>query len=1054
MHLHIRPAALVIAAAALGACSDATPKPAAPAPIVASASTAAPALPASALVDPPDAPIPPLRTGAVAPVEHSEIIEAKVIARHADRSLETLLVAMPIPPDVANTLESPPLSAVSVAVKPGDPRPLALLSDAGVIWSSDLSNARGKALMSAVQAVEKGAPDGHKATVLAWIRRPSRLAGQPVEAEVFTNMLWNRPGHHLRFRVSEASTPEKSDPEILRVADVALCRYLGSDRRIKSRFSPFVTEWCIRAAYSSKKASAGQPARRPTPADPLSPSDLARIMGNTIGLGFPFDRSNTPRSRFEATARETPTIAVEELAAPQAARPPWSEMLRALSATPPSEPLAAATPADFYFVRADTWKLLLGALDAVDLAAPAFGQIDSSIIDPRGLAARYEALLGLPREPLLRALSPEVVSELSVIGSDLLLREGADVTVLFRVKNKSAFDAALEDARKSLEDAHGKLSRAQTKRAGVDIQTMLSADGAVQQYRATLGDLEIVSDSPGAIARVIDAQKGAAPRLSDEPDFRYMLARDAGPRAGLFAFRGERVIASILSPARMILRARRELARIELERPGFAALLYGMRMGRSPASTGDVIAEDLLLKGDLTHAAGGPIAWRPGEPARSRFGAVASPAPLLDLPPVTLISRTEREAYAHFTGERQWMLDGHMSPAAARVSTEAGDQGISMTIRMMPAPGDGLVMGLVPDVGATRLRAAPLGSGLRLTAGIGAVGKPETDLLDLLKELPALKDLKPEWLGGWMMIGLADRSAAANLLRESSRASLQVPIQGEPGRSIFMGHMALTMLHALTDLPGYVGIGVKDAKAAAAALLPEHKRVEPMAFGSSVLTPLGTYRGAPIVELLLDVDASPPGSDDIALYYALDGGSLLLSLKVGILRELIDERTEGRGPAHLPPDQAAPGAPNLTFELVPTKGGGLWTGLGRSLAADAREGADRRRVIAEALLWGAPDRAGDAGAIEALGKAYFGVSPGPPDGGAYSLAPDGARDPWWGTPHAPRWPEVPIPGSPQERLLQALSQLRTELSWDEEWKGGGAPLKSVRAQLRLGLHRQ
>ena len=57
----------------------------------------------------------------------------------------------------------------------------------------------------------------------------------------------------------------------------------------------------------------------------------------------------------------------------------------------------------------------------------------------------------------------------------------------------------------------------------------------VRRHRATVDGLELVSNSAAAIFRVISAIHGKTARLSDEPDFAYMLAAQSGCYAWLGA---------------------------------------------------------------------------------------------------------------------------------------------------------------------------------------------------------------------------------------------------------------------------------------------------------------------------------------------------------------------------------------------------------------------------------------------------------------------------------------------------------------------------------------
>ncbi len=80
------------------------------------------------------------------------------------------------------------------------------------------------------------------------------------------------------------------------------------------------------------------------------------------------------------------------------------------------------------------------------------------------------------------------------------------------------------------------------------MRSATSPDGAVHQLRATVGDLEIVSNSLGAMKRILAAIKGKRPRLADERDFAYLLARDADVRADALGFMG--IVSSVRSSGR------------------------------------------------------------------------------------------------------------------------------------------------------------------------------------------------------------------------------------------------------------------------------------------------------------------------------------------------------------------------------------------------------------------------------------------------------------------------------------------------------------------------
>ena len=221
---------------------------------------------------------------------------------------------------------------------------------------------------------------------------------------------------------------------------------------------------------------------------------------------------------------------------------------------------------------------------------------------------------------------------MALAGSDPYLREGSDVSVIFQVRQRSLFDVGLGATLEARAAEHGGVTRTTAPYDGVDVRAAISADGAVRQQRATVGDLEIVSNSLAAMKRILDTLKGKHPRLADEKDFAYLLARDAGVRADALGFMGDRFVGEVIGPRQKVLEARRQIALAELMTPGFAALLHGWLTGRSPASVEELVAEKLLVKDELKHVSGAPITWKPGEAARSAFGTPAALTPIIELP--------------------------------------------------------------------------------------------------------------------------------------------------------------------------------------------------------------------------------------------------------------------------------------------------------------------------------------------------------------------------------------------------------------------------------------
>jgi len=312
------------------------------------------------------------------------------------------------------------------------------------------------------------------------------------------------------------------------------------------------------------------------------PSSLAGLMDTTTGLASVHEALQIDRRLRTRFANEKPSIALASLEPPAVAQHPWKDMVAALGKKVPDEPLAHAAPASFYYVRFASLAHVFRLLDESDTWITPVASLSSGQAQNQDLGKRYETQLGLQRSQVSRLLGPQVVTDVAVVGSDAYVREGSDLTFIFRVKSPAAFQAGLASALAGHGAAHGQQTTQTIDHAGEKITVTRSQDGALKQHRADVGGFALVSNSLGAIKTVIDAIKGRAPALADALDFRYMMARDAEVPADVLAFMSDAFVAEVVGPRQKILEARRMFALSDLMAPGNAALLYGWMYGRAP----------------------------------------------------------------------------------------------------------------------------------------------------------------------------------------------------------------------------------------------------------------------------------------------------------------------------------------------------------------------------------------------------------------------------------------------------------------------------------------
>jgi hypothetical protein len=1003
------PVALLMLPAACGEpVQPASPKPAASAAPAASAS----APPIAALPPaPPEPPLPSLRTGPLPPREHEAALSAQIEAAALDGDEQIVAIDAAVPASMSRWQVAPVFVAIDLPA--GERRPYAFLE----------------------QTADR------RSSPRIWVRRPRALSDQPIEGHLYLASTWLTPGEHMRFHADPPAS-KKPDTGIVDRFYVAFAEHM---LRSAGPFQAFAAQRLAAHAQPQKAPPRGRDVRAPRRPN----GELAELMATMTGATSIQEALQSDRDLFLATAKDKPTIPVEQLAGPPLAKHPFPEMLRALGAPVPDEPLAAATPAEFHFHRFADLTVLFRMFDQIDAwATPIAGLLDRQAEDHR-LSERYEAALGLSRGPLTRALGPEAIGAVAVVGSDPYVREGTDLTVIFQVKQRALVEAGLAAALGRHADAHGPLTTSKTSHDGVAVQIVRSADGAVSQHRATVGDLELVANSLPALERVIDAARGKRPRLSDEPDFRYMLARDARVRADVLSFMGDRFMAEVVGPRQKILEARRQIAQAELLTPGYAALLFGWLTGRSPSSVDELVKARLFTKDELKHANGDPITYEPGKPARSRFGTVSSLVPLIELGAPALVTEAERRGYETFSRHYQENWSTYIDPVMIRFALEQQPGGLRLVAdtRILPIIDKSDYRDIQAAVGAMRIVAPETAGALRVALGVGEQAEVRRELGGLIGGFSSRHRLGIDWLGDWATVGVLDKPSLATSVADVFTGELpERPLTEQEGRGERPDELS-----AIGRAPLFAAIGLRSTAAGAIAIAAVRKVAEDALPGMLSWGELGVHREVSVVRVTVRDQGMPEGGFNV--HYAFCEGALLLATRADVIQRLIDDRLDGKGTGAVKATAATdPAAPQLAVDFAPDEAGALRTIAAWFLEKAARDESPRSLAAAEALLFGAPSSARDAASYRTNALATLGAIPLTPDGAPYQLSPEGLRDPARGTRYAPIFPAVPVPGSPADRTLGALRRMRAELSFDDEAGGSSAPRpSSLHARLTLDL---
>jgi hypothetical protein len=312
--------------------------------------------------------------------------------------------------------------------------------------------------------------------------------------------------------------------------------------------------------------------------------------------GSPTKGGPAPQPQASRPQRETDQVPVASLTGPTVKSHPWEQMLAGKKSE--ISGLAKSVPDDFYFVNFHSVAKMLEAMEISDLwGTHLFNQ---AVGDARTqkVGERLKVQLALETTPLLRPFYDLVVSEAAVTGSDLFLREGSDVTLLFRFKQPEVFRARMDSFLTNAEKAHPSMEKESGKYLGVAYVHLGTPDRELNVYSAyPAPDLHVRSNSLIALRRVLEAVQGKTAegqpvrRLGDTAEFAYirtLLPQGAKEEDGL-VYLSDPFIRKLVGPQLKLTERRRVLCYNHLRMIGHAALLFRTEHDRRPESLADLV---------------------------------------------------------------------------------------------------------------------------------------------------------------------------------------------------------------------------------------------------------------------------------------------------------------------------------------------------------------------------------------------------------------------------------------------------------------------------------
>lgn len=738
---------------------------------------------------------------------------------------------------------------------------------------------------------------------------------------------------------------------------------------------------------------------------------------------------NTDRDRGE---RKTPFADIPAVAVKSH---PFDEMRG--DKEPVHGALAALVPQDHYFLRFRSVARLLELLDFSEQWGGSLLRLMSPVGTDYGTRERTRRQLCLTNDVLARLLGPAVIKEIAVSGSDPYLTNGSDVTVLFHVTAKAAFQAAIDLSFTQARQNDTKAHYDKVTYKGVTIERLVDPDRRVSCHRCWIGDVCVYSNSLVALERTIDTAKGTVPSLAKAGDFKYMRAAvfplDDGAEDG-FLYLSDAFIRRLVGPELRIKEKRRLEAATSLKMLTNAAMFYGYEHGPSQPSFEQLVADRALHADDLYDPEGGVITWDSdaGIARSSTYGTLSFLTPLIEFDS-TSATEAEAKAYGEFRDRYQDYWRQYFDPIGIRFKL-----GKTITVQtcILPLIDSSQYNELVDLAGGEPITIDPSTFGddtlLRYVMHLnnGSAKNQVSMMLGAFTQTNTTSD----WLGDWMTFWIEDTDAFAKLVRREYGPTDDDPDAPDDSVDVFNASIVF-------------GVHTKNKLSLAAFLVALRTMINATAPNTVVFRNLKPYHEVTIVQIA--PDPSGPIAQELqsakearteeateeesgvdehgpALYYATIDDGFYVSTQASALRKLIDRTlTSANGTAKPKGMQA-----NALAYIAPGAAQRARSTISYYLEQQAREVSWRNLV--QVWLLGRCGLLGER-PLDEVAQSYLGYKLVGPDGGTYryDAASGMAVSSIHGSLERPTRLEAAPHGSPLDQLLAQIERVTAGIRFTE-----------------------
>ncbi len=459
--------------------------------------------------------------------------------------------------------------------------------------------------------------------------------------------------------------------------------------------------------------------------------------------------------------------------------PLWEQaVLPPLTAEVAIEELASRVPPECFYLRFGAFANYVWFQEI----AERFGGDIAQAVLLRGFnydaSARMESMLASKLTTIAKMFGDKLIGDMAVIGSDLYMKEGASLGVLFLATNPRLLAATMESDRKAALAKNADATMSEVMIAGRAVSLLSTPDNRIRSFLVSDGPYFFVSTSQTLVTRFLEVGAGA-PSLANSHSFRW--ARTWMPDANdyaVFAYFSPEFFHRLVSPQYQ-LELRRRLAAIAHIEMAEMATQVARGEGLVETDLANLQATGLLPAWFDQRVDGARTLRTEQGWIDSLRGARGSFLPIADVP-VEMVSQREVDQYTDIAkfyqeqwrsmdpmllGLRRFRADGSKTEQVAIEAYIAPFQAekYGWIARQLGAPTP-IELQLPADDAATlqlHIRGKPtLGissEDYHLFGGVKDMIPPDAeDTQGLLRTIQALK-AAPAYIGGWPKPGILEQ---------------------------------------------------------------------------------------------------------------------------------------------------------------------------------------------------------------------------------------------------------------------------------------------------------